>query len=511
MAINAINSFITSRNFGQNISTKAKAKLSSVGVEQYIFDKNLVMEWCSWIQHEVSALGGITVRGKARQMTAAMFKTLKTEFKKDASKQGIHMGMDKGAFVVTQLSKKAASFQKSSSAANKAIRAGKRAAVDVVAGSLSKEQKQMLQATMFGHHSGVRAPEEGDPITTGGTLKVYKDLEEHRKSKGMTSDADLDDIIWGIDQRSQEESLYHVIVTRLSNHIETVLGFDRTPLKLMDKGRSKLGAIEVENVIHISFALGTGKGGGTPAIGTKYKQALNAWDAGRSGGLTNELNRILDGITADLIKDIINASSEFAPDLIKLRGSASVLDHVQGKLPAAIVDTLFPHKTRADMRFRVNKKLHAMAAKGKMTSGSVKGKQVKGKKPANFSKAIMAASLPTKSKKRKGQARTQESPIALRNLLNEMLPQMVASKMTAPALQFRTGRFANSARVENVNIGPRGGTHIDYTYMRNPYETFEPGNKQGSTQRDPKKIIGASIRELATGILGRQPTSIRRN
>ena len=99
----------------------------------------------------------------------------------------------------------------------------------------------------------------------------------------------------------------------------------------------------------------------------------------------------------------------------------------------------------------------------------------------------------------------------LRNLLNEALPQMVASKMTSPALRFRTGRFANSARVENVNMGPRGGVHIDYTYMRNPYETFEPGGKQGSTQRDPRKIIGASIRELAMGLLGRQPTSIRRN
>ena len=107
-------------------------------------------------------------------------------------------------------------------------------------------------------------------------------------------------------------------------------------------------------------------------------------------------------------------------------------------------------------------------------------------------------------------SRTGQSPIALRNLLNEMLPQMVASKMTPPALQYRTGRFANSARVENVNIGPRGGMDIDYTYMRNPYETFEPGNKQGSTQRDPRKIIGASIRELAMGILGRQPTTIRR-
>jgi hypothetical protein len=110
----------------------------------------------------------------------------------------------------------------------------------------------------------------------------------------------------------------------------------------------------------------------------------------------------------------------------------------------------------------------------------------------------------------RGQGMTQPSPIVLRNLLNEALPQMVASKMTSPALRFRTGRFANSARVESLDVGPRGGIGIDYTYQRDPYETFEPGNKQGSTQRDPRKIIGASIRELATGILGRQPSTIRR-
>ena len=95
-------------------------------------------------------------------------------------------------------------------------------------------------------------------------------------------------------------------------------------------------------------------------------------------------------------------------------------------------------------------------------------------------------------------------------MLNEVLPETVAKNMGSPALNFRTGRFANSARVENLAIGPRGGLHIDYTYMRDPYETFEPGNKQGSVQRDPKKLIGGSIRELALGILGRQPTTLRR-
>ena len=199
----------------------------------------------------------------------------------------------------------------------------------------------------------------------------------------------------------------------------------------------------------------------------------------------------------------------------KLWGSSEgPLDALDAIGKKQVIDNLFPHKTSANMRYRVNKKL---AAKGKKSLSKKKGRvrTEKGNKPKAGGKNIAAAGAARtrlkKSAEQRSQGKTAESPIALRNLLNEMLPEMVASKMTAPALRFRTGRFANSARVENVNIGPRGGTHIDYTYMRDPYETFEPGNKQGSTQRDPRRIIGASIRELAMGIIGRQPTSIRRN
>jgi hypothetical protein len=90
----------------------------------------------------------------------------------------------------------------------------------------------------------------------------------------------------------------------------------------------------------------------------------------------------------------------------------------------------------------------------------------------------------------------RQSPIALKNLINSVLPQMVAIKMQPPALRYRTGRFANSARVTQVMRGPRGGLQADYTYMRDPYGTFEPGGKMGSVQRDPRKIIGQTIREI---------------
>ena len=82
--------------------------------------------------------------------------------------------------------------------------------------------------------------------------------------------------------------------------------------------------------------------------------------------------------------------------------------------------------------------------------------------------------------------------------------------MHPPALQNRTGRFRRSAEVTNVNIGPRGGTQIDYTYMKDHYQTFEPGGKMGSVNRDPRRLIGGTIREIAQEITGRKFITTRR-
>ena len=172
--------------------------------------------------------------------------------------------------------------------------------------------------------------------------------------------------------------------------------------------------------------------------------------------------------------------------------------------------------TRPDFRLKVNKRLLKQANKDAKVRKKSKEKAGK-RKAKTISKGIVLARAATdRTKKRRRAAGTQpqskvaQSPVALRNLLNEALPQQVAMNMGSPALNYRTGRFANSARVQMVTQGPRGGTEVDYTYMKNPYQTFEPGFKQGSTMRDPRKIIGESIREIATAILGRQPHTIRR-
>lgn len=94
-----------------------------------------------------------------------------------------------------------------------------------------------------------------------------------------------------------------------------------------------------------------------------------------------------------------------------------------------------------------------------------------------------------------------DSLITLKALLNAKLPAEVRKNMKSPALVNRTGRFAGSVRVEEVTETAQGFPSIGYSYRKNPYQTFEPGGKLGSDQRDPRKLIDKSIRELAAEIV----------
>lgn len=100
--------------------------------------------------------------------------------------------------------------------------------------------------------------------------------------------------------------------------------------------------------------------------------------------------------------------------------------------------------------------------------------------------------------------------LKLKNLINAMLPDELLAQMELPRLRNRTGRFRNSAQVTDIRIGPRGGTEVDYTYQLNPYQTFEPGGAQGSTNRDPRALIGGTIREIAQDLIGAKFIKTRR-
>tara|TARA_A100001011_G_scaffold119453_1_gene126010 strand:+ start:8241 stop:9878 length:1638 start_codon:yes stop_codon:yes gene_type:complete len=231
-------------------------------------------------------------------------------------------------------------------------------------------------------------------------------------------------------------------------------------------------------------------------------------------GLRTELKNIETALLDEFKKQFGAKSEKFR----KMKGSPS-FEQAQIRLGnrAIILGLLGKIKGKPDLRLKVNKKLlqEANKTKSKKKSSSKIDKKGKTKKRRTRNQAATAIAvgkgLASARGKGKVDAAAGSNPLALKNLLNEVLPQEVAKRMQSPALNYRTGRFANSVRVDDVAMGPRGGLQgIEYTYRLNPYETFEPGNKQGSVQRDPRKLIGGTIREIAQGMLGTKFVPTRR-
>lgn len=235
-----------------------------------------------------------------------------------------------------------------------------------------------------------------------------------------------------------------------------------------------------------------------------------------------------DKAIRDHFEDFLADDKQFVKDVQRLMGlslkkaqdlwadSPSFIDRSSLHAKKLMIQRLFPkHKTNPNMTYKLNKNLFKSlnsAKKGKMTKsspGRVKRQKSKGK-TGRLPLPVTSAS--GRARKARGTLATKraQSPTALRNLINSMLPQVVAMKMHEPKLRFRTGRFANSARVTQVTIGKRGGLKADYTYQRDPYETFEPGNKMGSVQRDPRRIIGASVREIVADQMQGKFIQVRR-
>ena len=88
----------------------------------------------------------------------------------------------------------------------------------------------------------------------------------------------------------------------------------------------------------------------------------------------------------------------------------------------------------------------------------------------------------------------------LQGLINASLEETIKSHMGKPGiLNNQTGRFAHSAEVKTISLGRDGALTAFYSYMRYPYGTFaQGGRQQNPLSRDPTKLIGKSIRQIAT-------------
>jgi len=140
-------------------------------------------------------------------------------------------------------------------------------------------------------------------------------------------------------------------------------------------------------------------------------------------------------------------------------------------------------KTKSkDLEFKKSSKTPTKAKKKRRITAT-KGKTVRAKKPRRVSATASLASQPLK----------------LIGMLNQKLPETVRKNMQPPALENRTGRFANSVKITEIAKTRQGFPSIGYTYQRNPYEVFEEGSRGewSNGERDPRDLIDKSIREIA--------------
>lgn len=141
-------------------------------------------------------------------------------------------------------------------------------------------------------------------------------------------------------------------------------------------------------------------------------------------------------------------------------------------------------------------------SKAKLSSHKAQTNMVSAKLKSNLSVKSVKQSLPDVRHYRTAAVKTTNL-ISLKNLVNRSLIEQVKKNMgrgdRKDILNLRSGRFAESVKVERMTQSREGMITAFYSYMKNPYATFSTGGLQGSPKtRDPKLLIAKSIRELAS-------------
>jgi hypothetical protein len=206
-------------------------------------------------------------------------------------------------------------------------------------------------------------------------------------------------------------------------------------------------------------------------------------------GTTKEktsLNRLSSSITKKLEKEAW-ATQE---------GSDNPLSTLKKIVTNAAIDTL-SSKNRAKLRRGKKEKLDVNT-----TIVQALSKQKKQRRSVRRPKIlpINASSFEEKNRQTTGQVPSvQQNWNSLLPLINSRLTPRVIANMRFPSLVNRTGTFANSAKVVNIEQTREGFPTFVYDYERDPYDVFDrtAGRSPWNTpERDPRTLVDKSVREI---------------
>lgn len=256
--------------------------------------------------------------------------------------------------------------------------------------------------------------------------------------------------------------------------------------------------------------------------------SANGMQDTKIAGIANQALKDLYNIQADVAYNFKNTATEAIQTAKKVLGDGYLVVtlHTQkknnefSKIEKRIYDKLvyelalicsdatnFPgsNTIQQDIRdsllslFTIDKNLKAIKVKPHKRQSGTTGKK---KLDIKLNKATSAGSLAPNPQVVLAKAAQATDLTSLMNLINTHLQDVVSANMGSGSsrniLNYRTGRLAASAKVENMSESRNGMITAFYSYMKNPYATFsEGGRQQNPKSRDPKLLISTAIREIA--------------
>jgi len=154
--------------------------------------------------------------------------------------------------------------------------------------------------------------------------------------------------------------------------------------------------------------------------------------------------------------------SELTPDMLDMKGSPSLKDKTR-----ALVTDKFKGKKNSKVSAKSVKMSTKTKSKGK---GSKTGSKV----------AISAITLRTRKAKRRATNSAAARPLQMMMMINKELPKTIKANMQTPALNNRTGRFAESVKVVDAVKTRQGFPSFGYTYQKTPIKHLSQGLHKGA-------------------------------
>ena len=183
-------------------------------------------------------------------------------------------------------------------------------------------------------------------------------------------------------------------------------------------------------------------------------------------------------------------------DYATLKGSSTLVEKVEKFIVVDVFEKELKRSKRAKVQTQSRNTKSSTKTEDK--GNTKKGRKTHSAKPINRGGALASGPAVKRAARHKSDANIQN----ILGILNNKLPETVRKNMGDPALRNRTGRFSNSVKITDITKTPTGMPSIGYTYDRDNYGQYEAssGSRYASTERDPRRLIDRSVREIAANM-----------